>query len=108
MVLKEKHHILRSITKHQILQVDDLEVFLERAGNGNPLQYSCLENSMDRGAWRASVYGVTKSHTLLSNHHSLTHSPERVVSVMHWGEKPKGSELRSRWVLMGKNCSSEA
>ena len=30
-------------------------------GNGNPLQYSCLENSMDRGAWRATVYGVSKS-----------------------------------------------
>ena len=30
-------------------------------GNGNPLQYSCLENSMDRGAWQATVYGVTKS-----------------------------------------------
>ena len=32
-------------------------------GNGNILQYSCLENSMDRGAWRAIVHGVTKSHT---------------------------------------------
>ena len=30
-------------------------------GNGDPLQYSCLENRMDRGAWRATVYGVTKS-----------------------------------------------
>ena len=30
-------------------------------GNGNPLQYSCLENSMDRGAWRATVHGVAKS-----------------------------------------------
>ena len=30
-------------------------------GNGNPLQSSCLENSMDRGAWRATVHGVTKS-----------------------------------------------
>ena len=29
--------------------------------NGNPLQYSCLENSMDRGAWWATVHGVTKS-----------------------------------------------
>ena len=29
-------------------------------GNGNPLQYSCLENPMDRGAWRATVCGVTK------------------------------------------------
>ena len=32
-------------------------------GHGNPLQYSCLENPMDRGAWRAIVYGVAKSQT---------------------------------------------
>ena len=32
-------------------------------GNGNPLQYSCLENAMDRGAWWATVRGVTKSGT---------------------------------------------
>ena len=32
-------------------------------GNGNPLQYSCLENSMDRGDWRATVHGVAKSQT---------------------------------------------
>ena len=32
-------------------------------GNGNPLQYSCLGNPMDRGAWRAVVHGVTKSWT---------------------------------------------
>ena len=30
-------------------------------GNGNPLQYSCQENSMDRGAWWATIHGVTKS-----------------------------------------------
>ena len=30
--------------------------------NGKPLQYSCLENSKDRGAWRATVHGVAKSH----------------------------------------------
>ena len=36
-------------------------------GNGYPLQYSCLENSMDRGAWWATVHGVTKSQTGLSN-----------------------------------------
>ena len=34
-------------------------------GNGNPLQYSCLENSMDSGAWWATVYGVIKTQTLL-------------------------------------------
>ena len=33
-------------------------------GNGNPLQYSCLENPMDRGAWQAAVHGVTKSHNM--------------------------------------------
>ena len=32
-------------------------------GHGNPLQYSCLENPMDRGAWRATVHGVAKSQT---------------------------------------------
>ena len=36
-------------------------------GNGNPLQYSCLENSMDGGAWWATVHGVTKSWTQLSD-----------------------------------------
>ena len=36
-------------------------------GNGNSLQHSCLENPMDRGAWQATVHGVTKSWTRLSN-----------------------------------------
>ena len=36
--------------------------------NGNPLQYSCLENSMDGGAWRATVHRVTKSQTRLSTY----------------------------------------
>ena len=36
-------------------------------GNGTPLQYSCLGNTMDRGAWRATDYGVTKSQTRLSD-----------------------------------------
>ena len=36
-------------------------------GNGYPLQYSCLENPMDRGAWQAIVLGVAKSQTQLSN-----------------------------------------
>ena len=38
-------------------------------GNGNPLEYSCLENYMDRGAWWATVHGVAKSQTLLSHFH---------------------------------------
>ena len=36
-------------------------------GNGNPLQYSCLENPMDQGTWWATVHGVTKSQTQLSD-----------------------------------------
>ena len=36
-----------------------------REGSGNPLQYSCLENPMDRGAWWATVHGVAKSLTQL-------------------------------------------
>ena len=36
-------------------------------GNGTPLQYSCLENPMDGGAWWAEVHGVAKSQTQLSN-----------------------------------------
>ena len=38
-----------------------------RGGHGNPLQYPCLENPMDRGAWKATVHGVTKSWTQQSN-----------------------------------------
>ena len=40
-------------------------------GNGNPLQYSCLENSMHRGDWRAAVHGVGKSHIRWSTHTGL-------------------------------------
>ena len=36
-------------------------------GNDNPLQYSCLENRMDEGAWRATVHGVAKNRTRLSD-----------------------------------------
>ena len=36
-------------------------------GNENPLQYSCLENPMDRGTWQATVHGVAKSRTRLSD-----------------------------------------
>ena len=36
-------------------------------GNGNPLQYSFLENSLDRGAWQATIRGVTRSRTRLSD-----------------------------------------
>ena len=40
---------------------------------GNPIQCFCLENSMDRGDWQATVHGITESPTRLSNYHSLLH-----------------------------------
>ena len=43
-------------------------------GNGNPLQYPCLENLMDRGSWWAAVHGVTKSQARLSDSHLLTYA----------------------------------
>ena len=48
------------------LQADSLPP--EAPGNGTPLQYSCLENPMDRGAWQAAVHGVARSQTRLSDH----------------------------------------
>ena len=44
-------------------------------GNGNPLQYSCLENPMDEGAWWAAVHGVAKSRTRLSDFTLTFHFP---------------------------------
>ena len=40
---------------------------IPEGGNGNPLQYSCLENAMDQGAWQATVHRVSKSWTQLSD-----------------------------------------
>ena len=54
-------------------------------GNGNPLQYSCLENLMDRGAWQATVPGVTESRTQLSNFTSTCftlHNTAKVQSML--------------------------
>ena len=47
-----------------------------REGNGTPLQYSCLENPMGRGAWWAAVHGVAKSRTRLSDFTFTFHFPE--------------------------------
>ena len=49
-------------------------------GNGTPLQYSCLGNPMDRGAWKAAVHGVAEGWTRLSDLLSL-------FTFMHWRRK---------------------
>ena len=59
-------------------------------GNGNPLQYSCLENPMDGGAWWAAVHGVVKSRTRLSDFtftfyfHTLEKETATHSSVLAW------------------------
>ena len=61
-----------------------------REGNGNPLQYSCLENPMDGGAWWAAVHGVAKSWTQLSDFtftfrfHALEKEMATHSSVLAW------------------------
>ena len=65
-------HIVRaqnSSFKHQSLYF----VTLPGGGHGNPLQYSCLENPMNRGAWRAIVLGVPKSQTQLKGLNTHTY-----------------------------------
>ena len=47
-------------------------------GNGNPLQYSCLENSMDRGAWQATVHGVARVR-----HDLETETPPILSDIVH-------------------------
>ena len=44
--------------------------------NGNPLQYSCLENPMDRGAWQATIHGVAESQTVLKRLRTNPHVGE--------------------------------
>ena len=90
-------------------------------GNGNPLQYSCLENPMDRGAWQAIVHGVGKSRTGLSvctraRAHTHTHTHTHNVlpkacavlshsvvyrSLQHYG--PQFTRLFCPWGSPGKN-----
>ena len=50
-----------------------------RGGHGNQLQYPCLENPVDRGAWRATVHGVTKSQTQLKQQHTHAHTYTDII-----------------------------
>ena len=53
---------------------------MEGEGNGNPLQYTCLENPMDRGAWWATVYGVAQSRTWLK----WLSSSSKLLPIFSW------------------------
>ena len=74
-------------------------------GIGNPLQYSCLENPMDRGAQQATVHGVAKSQTQLSNFPPLRFFREELRQRIwgYWGRAVPGRPFR---VLLGCNQAS--
>ena len=71
---------------------------LQPHGNGNPLQYSCLENPMDGGAWYATVHGVAKSQTRLSD---FTFFLSSFLSFQPHGLQP--TRLHCPWVFPGKD-----
>ena len=59
-----KKHVYPSVYSSSVCNSQDMEA---REGNGNPLQYSCLENPMDGGAWWAAVHGVAEGRTWLKD-----------------------------------------
>ena len=71
-------------------------------GNGNPLQYSCLENSMDRGVWWVTVHGVAKSQTQLSDQHF--HGVSQVMLVVKI-PPAKAGEARDEDLIPGSGRS---
>ena len=78
---------IKRVIVSYILSITDLSI---GEGNGTPLQYSCLENPMDGGAWWAAVHGVTGSQTQLSDFpftfhfHALEKEMATHSSVLAW------------------------
>ena len=80
------HFTCSSVSKESACSIGDLGLIpglgrSPREGNGNPLQYSCLENPMDRGAWWATVHGVAKSRTRLSDFTHFTLVPCTILQT---------------------------
>ena len=79
------------MVKNPFASAGDVRLILESGGspgegNGNPLQYSCLENLMDRGAWQATVHGVTRV-----GHNLATKPPRNLVLFYVWKDACLGS-----------------
>ena len=83
------HSILLFYYIHILIIYHDPKIILGE-GNGTPLQYSCLENPMDGGAWKAAVHGVARSRTPLSDFtftfhfHALEKEMATHSSVLAW------------------------
>ena len=77
----------------------EISNYLVREGSGTPLQYSCLENSMDGRAWKAVVYGVSDGRTRLHFHfhfHALDKEMATDSSVLAWRIPGTGSLVGCR------------
>ena len=57
----------KAFLRDQCKEIEEINRMGTGEGNGNPLQYSCLENPMDRGVWRATVHGVAKELDMNNN-----------------------------------------
>ena len=69
---------------------------------GNPLQYSCLKNPMDRGAWRATVHGVAKSGTRLSDL-AHVHAQSWTPEPAYQDQAPCWEECKCEWSMASSN-----
>ena len=103
-ILSSEKFLILARQKHQrcsYLHISYL-FLLFGEGNGTLLQYSCLENPMDGGAWQAAVHGVTRSRTQLSNFAFTFHFPalEKEMathsSVLAWRIQGRGSLVGCR------------
>ena len=73
-------------------------------GSGNPVQYFCLENSMDRGAWQSTVPEVTDSCTQLSTHtHTHTHTETNKMTVSENAIQQLRTYGKSHYDYVGKH-----
>ena len=80
------------------------QLYPNTEGNGNPLQYSCLENPRDRRAWWGAVYGVTQSQTRLKQlsssipQYKINSWKKRVcINSKHWVLEVRDGRLRLAW-----------
>ena len=90
---------LSELHSNFLLAILLMVVYMSREGNGNPLQYSCLENLTDREAWRAIVHEVAKSWTRLSDCTELTVSSHE-IPFNHFSDSLPPTDFTSNLPLL--------
>ena len=106
MWLQSRLHVapwqtLPAMKKTQVWSLDREDPLNE--GNGNPLQYSCLENSIDSGAWRAVVHGAQKSQTLWLNNNKdnkVLSDLGGIVKITYLGQLFLFSLCMRKWSIL--------